>query len=188
MRSMAIVVAVLTVAGGAWTKELDVKPRFDVIFNPDLYPQGTPQETLNSILGAISRDRYDYIIAHLLDPVYVEARLASTQPYFERAAAEQIGSTAGGKLLRDAALQTRINEVATRLNVRNLAEQMRQKIIDEPDNLKELKRMARDGAFQSGGDTTVVTLKDVKDRSLSFKKAGGRWFVENRKEQVAGKE
>ena len=32
------------------------------------------------------------------------------------------------------------------------------------------------------------TLKDIKDRSLSFKKVGGRWFVENRKEQVAGKE
>jgi hypothetical protein len=188
MRSVAIAFAILIVTGNAFAQELDVPPRFDVIYNPDLYKQDSPQETLKSILGAISRERYDYVAAHLLDPTYIDARVASTQTYFERVAAEQIAATSAGQILRDAALQARVREVGTRLNVLNLAEQVRQKIADEPDNLRELKRFVRDGLFQSAGESATATLKDVKDRALYFKKVGGRWFLENRKEQVAAKE
>jgi hypothetical protein len=182
MRSIASLFLVLIVLGGAFAQAPDVPPRFEVLHNPDLYKQDTPQDTLNSIVGAITRDRFDYVAAHLLDPAYVDARLATTQTYFERVAAEQIAATAAGQILRDAALQDRVREVGTRLNVRNMAEQIRQKIADEPDNLKDLKRFAREGLFQSAGDTATATLKDVKDRALYFKKTGGRWFLENRKE------
>ena len=169
-------------AGDAWTQEPDVAPRFDVIYNPDLYNQTTPKETLKSVLGAIARGRFDYIVAHLLDPAYVDASLGGTQTYFERVAAEQIAATTAGRILRDAALQTRVREVGTQLNARHLAEQIRRKIEDEPDNLKDLKRFAREGLIQSGGETASATLRDVKDRGLYFKKVGSRWFLENRKE------
>ena len=182
MRLLAALPFVLFVAAGIHGQEPDVPPRFDVIYNPDLYKQDTPQAALKSILEAISRDRYDYALAHMIDPAYVDARLATTQSYYERVAVEQIGSTAAGQVLRDAALQARTRELATRMNFRNLADQMRHKIADEPDSLQDLKRIARDGLFQSSGDDATATLKDVKDRALYFKKVGGRWFLENRKD------
>jgi hypothetical protein len=182
MRAIATTCLAIFVTAGVFGQEPDVPPRFDVIYNPDLYPQDTPQAALKSALEAISRDRYDYVLAHLIDPAFVDARLANTQAYFERVAVEQIGSTAAGQVLRDAALQARTRELGTRMNFRNLADQMRRKIADEPDSLQVLKRMAREGLFQTAGDDTTATLKDVKDRALYFKKIGGRWFLENRKD------
>jgi hypothetical protein len=182
MRSLAVLSVLLAVTAAAFGQEPDVPPRFDVIYNPDLYKQDTPQAALKSALEAISRDRYDYVLAHIIDPAYVDARLADTQAYYERVAVEQIGSTAAGQVLRDAALQARTRELATRMNFRNLADQMRRKIADEPDSLQDLKRMAREGLFQTAGDDTIATLKDVKDRALYFKKVGSRWFLENRKD------
>ena len=108
----------------------DVPPRFDVIYNAEFYRQDSPQEALKSVLGAISRDRYDYVLAHLMDPAYVDARLASTRTYFDRVAAEQIGATNAGKAMNAADFQGRTREMATRLNIKQLAEQFRQKLAD----------------------------------------------------------
>ena len=58
---------------------------------------------------------------------------------------------------------------AAALNFHDLASRIRRKLTDEPDNLKDLRRFARDGQFESAGDTATATLKDVKDRALYFK-------------------
>jgi hypothetical protein len=178
----------LFIASAAMAQDPPVPPRFEVLHNVDLYKQGTPKDTLNSILGAIARERYDYLAAHLLDPEFVEARLATTQPYYERIANEQIGATAAGRLLRPEDFQRRVREIGTRLNFRNLTEQIRQKLADEPDLIRDLKRLAREGEFKDAGDTSTVTHKDVRDRALYFKRIGGRWFLENRKEDRPVKE
>lgn len=163
----------------------DVAPRFEVLHNPDLYKQETPQETLTSVIIAVSRDRFDYLAAHLLDPASIDARMATTQAYFERVTGEQIVATAAGAALRAADLELRVRELATRANFQNLTGQIGRKIADEPDNLRDLKRFAREGQFQVAGETATVTIKDVKDKALYFKKVGNRWFMENRKEDAA---
>jgi hypothetical protein len=178
----------LFIAGAALAQDPPVPPRFEVLHNVDLYKQTSPRETLNSILGAIARERYDYIAAHLLDPEFVDARLATTQEYFERLASEQIGATVAGQLLKAEDFQKRVREVGTRLNARHFAQQMKQKLEEEPQNLKDLKRFAREGEFKDAGETSTVTLKDAKDRALYFKRIGGRWFLENRKEDRPAKE
>jgi len=179
-----IVVAIAIVSIGTAAAQ-DVPPRFDVLHNPDLYKQDTPQETLNAVLGAIARDRFDYVVAHLLDPAFVEARLATNRAYFERVAAEQIGSTGGGAGLKGVDLELRIRDVATRLAFRDLGRRIREKLTDEPDNLRDMKRFARDGQFQVAGESATATVKDVKDRAIYFKKVNDRWFLENRKEDAA---
>jgi hypothetical protein len=182
MRPVGAVFAVCVLAGVAAAQEVG-PTRFDIIYNPELYRQDSPQAALNSALGAVARDRLDYLVAHLLDPAYVDARLATTQAYFERAAAEQIGSTTAGQALSAQALQNRIRDVGTRLNVRSLADQVRRKLADEPENVRDLKRFARDGQVTESGETATATLKDVPDRALYFKKVGNRWYLENRKEE-----
>jgi hypothetical protein len=183
MRPLFTVAAGLLLAAGAVAQE--APPRFDILHNPDLYRQDTPQETLRSALGAVSRDRYDYLVAHLLEAEWVDARLAVNQPYFERVAGEQIVATGAGAQLKGAALQARVTEVGTRLNFNELTGQVRRKLADEPDNLKDLRRFLREGEFKTSGDTATAVLKDVKDRALYFKKVKDRWFLENRKEEAA---
>jgi hypothetical protein len=176
--SVSLVLAAVCAAQDA------VPPRFDVLYNPDLYKQVTPQDTVKSVLTAIERDRYDYIVAHLLDPAFVDARLATTRTYFERVGADQVAATAAGATLKGADLENRVRDVGARLNFLDLASRVRKKLNDEPDNIKDLRRFARDGQFQSAGDTATATLKDVKDRALYFKLIDGRWFIENRKEEA----
>jgi hypothetical protein len=183
MRPFHSLVAGLLFAGVAAAQPDAVPPRFDVIYNPDVYFQDTPQRTLNSVLDALSRDRYDYLAAHLLDPAFVDARLGATQSYFERVAADQIAQTLAGSALRAADLDARVRTVGLRLNVQDFTGQIRRKLADEPDHLRDLKRFARDGRFQAAGDTATATLPDVKDRALYFKKVGDRWFLENRKDE-----
>jgi hypothetical protein len=176
------VVAGLLAAGAAAAQPDAVPTRFDVIYNPDVYAQDTPQRTVASALEAIGRDRYDYLVAHLLDPAFVDARLGANQSYFERMAADQLAQTGAATTLRAADLATRIRTVGLRLNFQDLIAQLRRKLGDEPGNLRDLRRFARDGQFQVAGETATATLSDVKDRALYFKKVGDRWYLENRKE------
>jgi hypothetical protein len=182
MRPLFALAASVVIAAAAAAQ--DIPARFDVLYNPDLYKQDTPQETVNSILTAIDRGRYDYIVAHLLDPDFVDGRLATTRSYFERVAANQVAASAGGATLKGADLENRVRDVGLRLNVQDLADRIRKKLTDEPANVRDLKRFARDGQFQTAGDTGTATLKDVKDRALYFKNIKGRWYMENRKEEA----
>ena len=166
----------------------DVPTRFDVIHNPELYRQKTPRETLGSVLGAISSDRYDYIVAHLLDSGFVAARLEENRPYFERVATEQIGSTASGDILKAKELRDRVTGIALRLNVKDLSDAIRHRLASDPDDVRDLKRLLRDGEFTEAGDTATATLKDWKDRAVYFKKVDGRWFLENRRTDRPAKE
>jgi hypothetical protein len=183
MRPLFAVAAALVLAAASASQ--DVPPRFGILHNPDLYRQDTPQETLRSALAAVGRERYDYLAAHLLDPEWVDARLATNQPYFERVAGEQIVATAAGAQLRGPALQARVQEVGTRLNFQELTGQIRRKLADEPDNVKDLRRFLREGEFKTSGETAVAVLQDAKDRALYFKKVKDRWFLENRKDEAA---
>lgn len=183
MRPLFAVAAAAVLAATAVAQ--DVPPRFGILHNPDLYRQDTPQETLRSALAAVGRERYDYLAAHLLDPEWVDARLAVNQPYFERVAGEQIVATAAGAQLRGPALQARVTEVGTRLNFQDLTGTIRHKLADEPDNLKEMRRFLREGEVKPSGDSAAIVLKDVKARALYFKKVKDRWFLENRKDEAA---
>jgi hypothetical protein len=183
MRPLFAVAAALVLA--ATSVAQDVRPRFGILHNPDLYRQDTPQETLRSALAAVGRERYDYLAAHLLDPDWVDARLAVNRPYFERVAGEQIVATAAGAQLRGPALQARVQEVGTRLDFQDLTGTIRRKLADEPDNLKEMRRFLREGEVKTSGDSATIVLKDVRDRALYFKKVKDRWFLENRKDEAA---
>jgi hypothetical protein len=182
MRPLMTLAAGLVLAAAASAQDA---PRFEILHNPELYHQESPKATVESVLGAISRERYDYIVAHLMDPEWVDARMFKNQTYFDRVAGEQIVSTASGARLTGKDLDTRVREVSTRLNFQTLTGQVRKKLNDEPEHTKMLRRFFRNGDFQVAGETATATLKDTKDRALYFKKVKDRWFIENRMEEAA---
>lgn len=49
--------------------------RYSFEFNKKRYPQKTPKEALESMIKAIIDGRIDYMMAHLADPEYVDARV-----------------------------------------------------------------------------------------------------------------
>ena len=49
--------------------------RYGVILNQESYPQGDYKQALASVIKAIDKRRFDYLLAHLADPDFVDQRV-----------------------------------------------------------------------------------------------------------------
>jgi hypothetical protein len=52
--------------------------RYGIEADLKTYPQGTPKDTLASVLKAVENKRVDYLVAQLADPDYVDERVKRT--------------------------------------------------------------------------------------------------------------
>jgi hypothetical protein len=50
----------------------------------------------------------------------------------------------------------------------------------DPEAIRELRRFAADGDVNESGDAATVSHKEIKGRQVFLRKAGGRWFLEDR--------
>lgn len=77
--------------------------RFGVEPNPKSFPQGTPRQTLASVLKAVDLKRVDYLLAHLADPEWVELRAREYEggfPELVKEATDTLDAAAVKKLQR----------------------------------------------------------------------------------------
>jgi hypothetical protein len=54
------------------------------------------------------------------------------------------------------------------------------KLVDDPGPARQLQRLLKDGDWDVQDERASVRLKDARDRWCYFRKADGRWFLENR--------
>ena len=73
----------------------------------------------------------------------------------------------------------RVKEMAG--DFRALLEESTARLVADPAALKRLKKLLADGEWKTDAGAAVVRLKDVEDAAMFFRKADGRWYVENRK-------
>jgi hypothetical protein len=155
--------------------------RFGLRQSPELYPQDTPKNALYSVLRAMDKDRYDYLLAHLLEPGYVTEQLAISYPVFEKRSRSQVEDEQLARKGFDREfIVNRIRDQATQANFENLVQRIRAKLDNDPESGRDLRKMYKEGSFEDGGATSVAKLKDVKDRALYFKRVGDRWYIENK--------
>ena len=55
-----------------------------------------------------------------------------------------------------------------------------QKLDADPESVRELRRFLSDGAWKVEGDAASATSKEVRGKMVFLRKAGTRWFLENR--------
>jgi hypothetical protein len=72
---MRLILTGLVVLALVGTLVAEEPKRFGVAADLKTYPQGTPKETLASVLKAIEMKRADYILAQLADPQFVDERV-----------------------------------------------------------------------------------------------------------------
>ncbi len=71
------IVLLLALAAGSLAAEPAITAvRFGIAPDLQTYPQGTAKETLTSVLKAIDAGRFDYLVAQLADPAWVDDRVA----------------------------------------------------------------------------------------------------------------
>jgi hypothetical protein len=140
----------LSVAGLQAQQASKPDPRYGQEARLDRFPQGTPKETLASVLKAIDESRVAYLLAQLADPDFVDARVKS----------------ASGK-----SADARFDEVVRETSV---------KLREEPASVAELRRFLQNGEWEQSDETAVARLKDVRGRAVYLRKIGPRWYLENR--------
>jgi hypothetical protein len=168
----------------AAAQDKEPERRFGLSQYPQLYSQESPKKALASLLRAMEKNRYDYIVAHLLEPGYVDEQLKISYPIYEKQATEQVRKEELEKKGFDRNfIRNRVAQLAVQANFEYLVGRVKAKLDNDPESAKELKRMGRDGEFQEGGESSAVRLKDIKDRALYFRHIGDRWFIENKMQE-----
>ncbi len=147
-----------TIAGAQEPEKLAI--RFGLDVNPDLYPQKTPQITLQSIVKAYDNKRMDYLLAHLAEPRFVDETVAAYKNSLRK------GDDKSRQFL---AFDRLVSETT-------------QYFLDDPTLLKELRRFAKDAEWETSDGQAVGTLKSVQGRKVFLHKYENRWFLENRQQ------
>lgn len=176
-------------------------PRFGVISKSKTYPQMSAKRALESTLEAIDNGEFTYLTAHLLDPAFVDARVIDRARQFEAIAEREL------TVLRDlqqantdrfapedrlpldrAKFQALVIARSRERAFAQLARDMDEKLRDDPQALRDLRKILRDGTFTDEATGARAVHPTVKERALYFKKIGDRWFLENRTEESTKKE
>ena len=172
--------------------------RFGLAPKLKVYPQATPKLALRSAITAILDGDTAYLVAHLLDPGFVELRLADRAKQFEaeidaqlaRRRDEQIRNpdkyapadlvpTDRGKFVALVADESR------KAAFRQLVQDINQKILDDPESFRDMRKLLADGTFEDAETGAKVTHPAVKHRALYLRKIGDRYFLENRQDDQA---
>jgi len=132
--------------------------RYGHEFSPNLYPQKTPEEAMQSIVRALDAGRVDYLIAHLADPNFVDPRIADYKAFYK-------GGDEGRIVL---AFERLVRE--TMLHFR-----------EDPVLLKELRLFSKETAWETKDEEAVGTIKN-SPRRVYLRKLEDRWFLENRQQ------
>ncbi len=171
----------------------DVGKRYGVAPRVKAYPAGTPKEALRSAIAAIDRGDYTYLAGQLLDPKFVDGAVVERGLTFEkqtaaeltqlrefqRANPEQVSDD--DRVPRDpGAFAALVTLRARDRAFQQLARDLGQRLRDDPQLVKDMRRVARDGSFADADPAATATHPDLKGRSLYFKRYGERWFIENR--------
>lgn len=172
----------------------EVPTRYGLPYKAKAYPQGTPRQALESVLAAADKGEYDYLVAHLLDPGFVDGRVGDRAKQYEPAVEADLAKKRDAQR-RNAAdvapadrlpddpdkFRAKVADDAKLAAYRQLVKDVREKLADDPEVLKDLRRFNRQGTFpENPGEAAKVTLGDLRDRAVYLKKAGDRWYVENR--------
>ncbi len=171
--------------------------RFGVGPKLKTFPQQTAKKALASAIDAIEKGDVPYLLAHLLDPGFVDFRVDDRSKQYE--------ATIEVELARVRDLQTSnpdryrpedrvptdrakfaalVAERSRDRAFRQLVSDMQEKLRDDPQAFKDLKTLLREGTFEDIATGAKVSHPDVKNRALFLSKIGERWFLENRHEDA----
>ena len=154
----SLAVVAILVPALIFAQERVLSPRFGFEFNPNFYPQKTPQETLESITKAIDNKRIDYMLAHLADPLFVDQAVTDYQNAIPKGSDKAKLFLAFDRLMAETT----------------------QYLVEDPTVLRELRRFAKDAEWDTKEDVAVGTLKTLQGRKVFLRKYEERWFLENK--------
>jgi len=160
MKRIACVIALAwPLALAAQDAPAKLAKRYGYTYEPNLYPQKTPQEALQSVIRALDRGKIDYLLAHLADPKFVDDNITLYASSFKGSEDARV-ALAFERLIRETGLHFQ----------------------EDPLLVKELRQFLKDADWEMQEDSAVGTLKNASPRRVFFRKLEERWFLENKQQ------
>ena len=190
MRAWHIGIVLLLTAGSAAqdATALKYQSRYNVEYNKVNYPQIEAKAAFKSIVKAINEDRYEYLLAQLVDPTFVDARVAEYKALMFPVETlltedEEIARELDPLLKKQKIFAKETNE-KNRVKVAfgRLLTETKKHFSEDPILVRELRLFARDGEWEEDAEKAVASLKKVTTRKVFLRKLEGRWFMEERQQ------
>src|SRR5262249_11349949 len=136
MRLSTILTAVLVLTGSVAAQN-PLKVRYAIEVDEEVYPQQRADDALKSVVRAIATQKYDYLMGQLVDPAYVDRKVADYKKFFDKGKEE-------GKALR--AFHRVVKEVE-------------EHFLKDPVLVQDLKRFAKEADWKEEEGRAVGTVK-----------------------------
>jgi hypothetical protein len=160
--------------------------RYGIEVNLVNYPQKSPQDAMKSVSKAIFNGRYEYLLAHLVDPKWVDSRVAEYRNLANPAAELQkeiddIARETDLKVKKRKILDKEAKDRSrTVVAFNRLVAETKKNLEEDPVMMKELRLFARDAEWEDAGDAATATLKKTTPRRVVFRKSDERWFMDEK--------
>ncbi len=179
----------------------DPDPRYGVTARVKIYSQATPKATLKTALELIEAGEYPYFVAHVLDPKFVDEVVTDRAKTLEAAAERELAQLRDFQRanpdkvkpenrvpLDPKEFRALAAATARERGFKQLLLDIEAKLKDDPQALKDIRKIARDGMFAEADPMASAMHDSVKGRTLYFRKLGDRWFLENRQAEEPKKD
>lgn len=150
--------ALFVVATAAPGQNVTTAKRYEIEENLVKFPQQSPQQAMQSVVKLLNENRLDYLVAHLADPAYVDAKVEAYSKLFE-------GPPKAVEL------------VAFNQLVKEIGEHFRL----DPTLTEELRRYPKEGMWEVGKTKASARLPGIAARQVFFVEAKGRWYLQNQR-------
>jgi len=141
-------------------KPIKIPRRFGFDVDEVTYPQKSAKEALHSVVKAIDGKRVDYMLAHLIDPAYVDYWVDRYKASFASGRDDAKALLAFDRLVRETTDYFQA----------------------DPKMLRELRAFNREAQWMEAEDAAAGTVASIPARKVFVRKVGERWFLENRQE------
>jgi hypothetical protein len=160
MRMLVATVLLLTlsaVAGGQGGDKVKPVARFGIVLDIKKFPQKTPKEALGSVLKAIGERQFDYLLAYLADPTFVDQRISML--------AAQLGPDVNENQKQAAAFGRLVQTVTDGFR-------------EDPSKVRDLQLFFGEGEWTESSSSAEAVVKSLPARRVFMKLAApDRWVM-----------
>ena len=158
---LVAVLCVLSVNASAQDEKKKPPPRrFGYDVDEMTFPQKTPADAMKSIGVALDRKNLSYMLAHMVDPRYVDYWVDQYKLDYA------VGNEEGKRLL---GFDRLVHETNTYFK-------------DDPKLFKELRLFAKETDWNEMDDVAIGAVKSLPARKVYLRRVDERWFLENRQQ------
>lgn len=181
--TLAALVAAASVGVAEDLKNITLPTRYGISPNPEFYPQGTAKEAVDTAASLLEKGRYAYLLAHVIDPAFVDAQVAArverllpaVEKRLREVRADQRRNLRADTPPEDvmptspADFATKVRAEAEKQAFADLVRSMQENLAEFPENVSQFATISRGGTVSENAPEAVAESKSLPTKKVFLK-------------------